>query len=138
MPQEGRTKLGETIRREMSLGEGVDTGRVQTLPLPNRPAYIDPETGQPGPMVSMGTVNVPIHRASFLQSFLASLGPALAYGLAPQPGAPFGTGLPGALQGIQAHEQQNIENARQAWQMRMQAQQEQRLAGQAASTQAYQ
>jgi hypothetical protein len=67
----------------------------------------------------------PITRPSFLTGFLASLGPALAYGLQPQPGMPFGGGLGPALQGIQLHEQQGLENARQAWQLRQQAQQQQ-------------
>lgn len=78
----------------------------------------------------------PIMRPSFLQAFLANLGPALAGGLQPVEGHPFGTGLGGAMGGIQAQNQRNREFALQAQaQQREQAQSAAQIAGLQAQTQ---
>src|SRR5262249_10483434 len=117
--ERGETPIGDTLRREFST-EPVDTGRREPpVFIPQQPSELNPlgsPQQQPG---------APIVRPSFLTAFLSNLGPALAYGTAPQPGLPFGGGLGPALQGIEATNQRNLENARQAWQMRQQAQQQQ-------------
>jgi len=103
--------LGESLRRELLSTEPIDTGRVRSIPSPIQiPSNIDPDTGALGPMYSP-MVQEQITRPSFLSAFLSNLGPALAGGLKPEPGAPFGTGLPGAFQGIQENNQLNFDNA---------------------------
>jgi len=79
-------------------------------------------------------------RQSFLQSFLANLGPALAGGMAQtgDPRFPFGTGLGGAFQGIQQQNERNRQFGLQQQQMQLQQQAAQRQAQSAASTEAYQ
>src|SRR5262249_5919500 len=97
----------------MSL-DPVNTGRVRSIPSPIQiPSIVDPDTGALGPLYSP-MVQEQITRPSFLSSFLASLPSALAGGLKPEPGAPFGTGLPGALEGIQQFGQVNFENTMRA------------------------
>lgn len=104
--------MGEALGHEFSLSP-VDTGRV-TPGTPGPATISNPlpgASGQPYPIPGMsnpgggpnvpGVAPQPVYRPSFLQSFLANLGPALAGGMAAQPGAPFGTGLGGALQGIE-------------------------------------
>lgn len=96
--------MGETLKREFSL-EGVDTGRKT------------PDTSWDVPL-SQGGGNItvpgtPITRPSFLQSFLANLGPALSYGVVahgPNGEQNFGTGLAGALGGIETYDQRQFEN----------------------------
>lgn len=124
--------MGDTLKREFSL-DPVDTGRVQpgttpgTTPpfMPGGAPSVDPTTGFPAggdgtkfDPLKMGQPSQPeqpppqpITRPSFLQAFLSNLGPALAGGLHSEPGAPFGTGLGGALQGIeeQRRYQQGVE-----------------------------
>lgn len=83
-------------------------------------------------------IETPVYRPSFLQAFLASVPSALAGGLKPEPGSPFGTGLPGALQGIEQRDQRMFENslATRTAQRQDESQAMQRQAQ--ASTQAYQ
>jgi hypothetical protein len=109
--------VGDSLKREFSL-TGIDTGK--TMP----PAPGAPE----GP----GT---PVMRPSFLSAFLANLGPALAGGLASEPGAPFGTGLGGALQGVQSYNEKQFQRGLQIQAaQRQQAQQASTAALQAAQT----
>src|SRR5262245_57594307 len=114
--------MGESFRHEFSLG-GVDTGRRTP------PTTVNVPGGLPGiPLDTQMTVpGQPIMRPSFLQAFLANLGPALAGGLAPEPGQPFGTGLGGAFKGIQNQQQINR-------QYELQARAEQRAEAQSAQS----
>lgn len=116
--------MGEQIGHEFSLNP-VDTGRVGPTPQPT-PMNVG------GIMVQQPNPAQPITRPSFLQSFLANLGPALAGGMAAQPGAPFGTGLGGALQGVQQHQQVQFG---QQQQLRQQQIEQQSLAVRAAQEQ---
>ena len=82
--------MGEDLRREFSLGTGVDTGRtvpvsVPTVQIPgsvsqssysfpstldpNATPTVDPNTGQMGPMRSL-VYHAQVMRPSFLQAFL--------------------------------------------------------------------
>src|SRR5947208_11546818 len=64
-------------------------------------SWSDPNRGNVSP--AMQIPGVPIHRPSFLQSFLANLGPSLAGGMlasGPQGEQNFGTSLAGGLAGI--------------------------------------
>src|SRR5437870_3492189 len=103
----------------------VDTGRV-TPGIPPQMSNLgtfDPSSGSGSmPAVTPGQPGQPIMRPSFLQSFLASLPSALAGGLATNgdPRFPFGTGLTGALHGI---EEQKRYNAQQAIQQQGEARQ---------------
>lgn len=116
--------MGDQLKHEFSM-DPVDTGRMS--------APIQPQGVAPGESSSLATPGQPITRPSFLQSFLANLGPALAGGLANSgdPRFPFGTGLPGAISGIQNHQEVQFQ---QQFQQRQQAMQQQAQA----STQAYQ
>lgn len=123
--------MGDSLSHEFSLNP-VDTGRRQ----PGTPNTLSP--GDPN--VSNASPGAPITRPSFLQAFLANLGPALAGGLAAQPGQPFGTGLSGALQGTQQAEQLRWQRQVQGSQLALQqaaAQRQQQLSqAQIAETQA--
>lgn len=108
--------MGDQLKHEFSM-EPVDTGRMT--------APIQPQGIVPGESSSLATQGQPVTRPSFLQSFLANLGPAVAGGLASNgdPRFPFGTGLPGALGGIQQHNQQIYERGVQQQQLQVQQQQ---------------
>ena len=89
----------------------VDTGQ-------STPPVDIPGASMPGAPPGMPTQipGQPIHRPSFLQAFLANLGPSLAGGLpayGPQGEQNFGTGLAGGLGGIQSYEQKQFERAQQ-------------------------
>ena len=81
--------------------------------VPGPGGMIPPGMGIPTPAAPAQAAPAPqpITRPSFLQAFLSNLGPALAGGTMSQPGMPFGTGLAGALQGIeeQKRHQQAVE-----------------------------
>src|SRR2546425_13343534 len=84
--------VGEQLRREFSMSP-VDTGQMT-------PPVDIPGASMPGAPPGMPTQipGQPIHRPSFLQAFLANLGPSLAGGLpayGPQGEQSFGTGLAG-------------------------------------------
>lgn len=117
--------MGEDLKREFTLNP-IDTGRrTPDQQVPQQPSPINPmglPQMQPG---------APIVRPSYLQAFLANLPSALAGGLHSEPGAPFGTGLSGALQNIEEQRRYNS-------QLGLQQQSQQRLAQQQASTQALQ
>lgn len=130
--------MGDTLSREFSL-DPVDTGRRGP---PTIPPFTPPFMGGniPGlptdggwhenwdPRFPQGQPGQPITRPSFLQAFLANLGPALAGGLAASPDNPLGTGLGGALQGIELQRRYNQ-------QFGLEQQQQQRLNQQAAMQQ---
>lgn len=110
---------------------GVFTGRSTppmqtTVNLPDSPDI--PGSGGPTQITVPGQ---PIMRMSFLQSFLANLGPALSAGLAPSPGHPFGSGLGAALGGIEEQRRYNQTFG-------MQQQQTQSALASQATTRAYQ
>lgn len=111
--------MGDQLKHEFSLG-GVPTGRITQ----------SSEVTVPGAS-PIQVPGAPIMRPSFLQAFLANLGPALAGGLQPVEGQPFGTGLGGALGGIESHN----EKMRQ---YTLQANAQHRLDVQAANEQAVQ
>lgn len=121
--------MGDTLGREFSLNP-VDTGRRTPQPDITTPPFL-PGGNPPGMAPQQPQPGAPITRPSFLQAFLANLGPALAGGLVAQPGAPFGTGLGGALQNIEEQKRYNS-------QLGLQQQAAQRAAAQQASTQALQ
>jgi len=150
--------VGEQLRHEFSMSP-VDTGQMTPpVPIPgvnptqiggppqNAPlsgdfgapgSWSDPNRGNvPGlpPSSTMQIPGVPIHRPSFLQSFLANLGPSLAGGVlasGPNGEQNFGTALAGGLAGIQSYQEKQFQRAQQI-------QQAQRLAAQQASEQALQ
>src|SRR5262245_11704279 len=98
--------------------EPIDTGRreppVATPPfLPGNAPGIQIPGQQPG---------APSTRMSFLQAFLANLGPGLAGGLMSAPGAPFGTGLAGSLAGIEEQKRYTIQQQILQQQMALQQQ----------------
>jgi hypothetical protein len=80
----------------------------------------------------------PITRPSFLQAFLSNLGPALAGGTMSAPNMPFGTGLAGALAGIEEQKRYSTalqaQQQQQSWQRQMQQETAQREAALAQST----
>lgn len=106
---------------------------VMNISDPTQSPATPPFAGGSIPGLPIGQPGQPITRPSFLQAFLANLGPALAGGLAQtgDPRFPFGSGLPGALQGIQQQTQRNREFGLQQQQLAQQARAQ-------ASTQAYQ
>src|SRR5438445_12042092 len=113
--------MGESIKKEFSLGSGVDTGRVQPVP--------PQQQNVGGVQLSMPQPGIPVMRKSFLQSFLANLGPALAGGLAAgnDPRFPFGTGLPGALGGIQQAKQIQVSQQVEQQKLGMERSEERRV-----------
>src|SRR5690242_9374787 len=108
--------MGDSIKHEFSL-DPVDTGRISP-PTPSNIPIQNPMGGTPA------QPGAPITRPSFLSAFLANLGPALAGGLAQtgDPRFPFGSGLPGSLQGIQRQTQINREYGLQQQSLAMQRQ----------------
>lgn len=114
--------MGDTLQREFSLNP-VDTGRYNPPPPPTTVNVGGIPVQQPQPAM-------PITRPSFLQSFLSNLGPALAGGLAQtgDPRFPFGTGMGGALQGIQQQQRVRFEQGLQQNQIALQQQAAQRQA----------
>src|SRR6266705_3493228 len=69
-------------------------------------SWSDPNRGTP-----MQIPGVPIHRPSFLQSFLANLGPSLAGGVlasGPNGEQNFATALAGGLAGIQSYQEKQV------------------------------
>ncbi len=142
--------MGEQLRHEFSMSP-VDTGQMTPpVPIPgvnptqiggppqNAPlsgdfgapgSWSDPNRGTP-----MQIPGVPIHRPSFLQSFLANLGPSLAGGVlasGPNGEQNFGTALAGGLAGIQSYQEKQFQRGQQI-------QAAQRQAAQQASEQALQ
>jgi hypothetical protein len=134
--------VGEELKREFSLTDPVDTGRRQPQPPLVTPPFLPGGQGIPGIGNQTPQPSAPILRPSFLQAFLSSLGPALAGGMAAAPGSPFGTGLAGALAGIQEQNRYNTQLGMQQQQMQYQRQQQQttqaRESALAASTIAHQ
>lgn len=125
--------MGDSFTHEFSMS-GVDTGRRtpdRSMVVPNPP---DPISGSNMGATTVTNPGVPIMRPSFLQAFLANLGPALAGGLAPVEGRPFGSGLGGALQGIQNQSRYNNQLALQ----HQEAQRQQDMAGSQMALQAEQ
>ena len=120
----------------------VDTGRVQPGVTPGTTPPFTPDAGGKFDPLKMGQPSQPqqqpVMRPSFLQAFLSSLGPALAGGLHAEPGAPFGTGLGGALAGIEEQNRYGQALGMQQQEMALRQAAEARAAQQAASTQAYQ
>jgi hypothetical protein len=99
--------VGESIRKELFSVEPIDTGRRQPQPDMTTPPFLPGGQGIPGIGNQSPQPAAPIVRQSFLSAFLSNLGPALAGGMAAQPGAPFGTGLGGALAGIDEQKRYN-------------------------------
>src|SRR5438309_6447685 len=101
---------------------------------PQSPALGTEQLGLPPGLLSGMPTQIPgqpIHRPSFLQAFLANLGPALGSSFAasgPQGEQNFGSGLAGGFAGVQNYQQKQFERAQQ-----IQAQQ--RLAAQQISEQ---
>lgn len=136
--------MGETLGREFSL-EPVDTGRTRMtggiVPDPNAQVpdiSIGPGLSVPGlPAVKPQTA--PVTRPSFLQAFLANLGPALAGGLAytGDPQHPY-AGIGGAFAGIQKQQQVKFQQGIEQQQLDLQNQAAARAASAQASTQALQ
>src|SRR5438552_6308524 len=98
-------------------------------------SWSDPNRGNvPFAGSTMQIPGVPIHRPSFLQSFLANLGPSLAGGVlasGPNGEQNFGTALAGGLAGIQSYQEKQFQRGQQI-------QAAQRQAAQQASEQALQ
>src|SRR5947199_3694388 len=139
--------MGDSLRREFSMSP-VDTGQMTPpVPIPGMtptqggapqsPALGTEQSGPPpGLLTGMPTQipGQPIHRPSFLQSFLANLGPSLAGGVlasGPNGEQNFGTALAGGLAVIQSYQEKQFQRGQQI-------QQAQRQAAQQASEQALQ
>src|SRR5438094_6676472 len=137
--------MGDSLRREFSMSP-VDTGRMTPpVPIPGMtptqggapqsPALGTEQLGLPPGLLTTGMPTQipgqPVTRPSFLQAFLANLGPALGTAFAtsgPNGEQNFGTGLAGGFAGVQNYQQKQFERAQQ-----IQAQQ--RLAAQQISEQ---
>jgi hypothetical protein len=99
----------------MAGGGGFAPGSIQA-------GVLSRATGGAVPDPATQGGGAPVTRPSFLQAFLSNLGPALAGGTMSQPGMPFGTGLSGALGGIE--EQKRYQQGLQERQQQFQLQQE--------------
>src|SRR5439155_22686158 len=91
-------------------------------------SWSDPNRGN-APFAGLTMPGVPIHRPSFLQSFLANLGPSLAGGVlasGPQGEQNFGTALAGGLAGIQSYQEKMFQRSQQIQQAQRQAAQQAR------------
>jgi hypothetical protein len=133
--------LGETLRREFSMSP-VDTGQTTPPVAIPQPPMSEQANFPPGLLTAGAPVQIPgmpIHRPSFIQAFLANLGPALATGLitsGSQGEQNFATGLAGGLAGIQSYQEKQFERAQQIQaQQRAAAAQQSSQALQAAQTQ---
>jgi hypothetical protein len=129
--------MGEVLSREFNF-HPVDTGK--TTPPTNVPLIGPMGEGLPSGS-TMQIPGVPVTRPSFLQAFLANLGPALGQSFAAsgdQGQQNFGTAFAGGMAGIQNYKEKQFQRAQQIQEMQQRNIEMQMRAAQQQSTQALQ